>query len=183
MHDVSLNAKGVRQAQLLRQVFRRKSVDIVYSSDLKRCTETAKIVFSDKPLHKRKGLREIDFGLFSGKTYIDVERLYPEIYNDWLTSPQKIRIPGGETLLSLKTRVTDSFERIAAKKSHKVVALVTHGGPIRIILLLLLKKGLDKFWEIEQDTTAFNVVDLKRGRPHFATVNNTKHLKGLRWAD
>ena len=36
-----------------------------------------------------------------------------------------------------------------------------------------MKEGLDKFWEIEQNTAALNVIDFKSGKPRIAKINET----------
>ncbi|MBL7069421.1 MAG: histidine phosphatase family protein [Candidatus Omnitrophica bacterium] len=176
--DASLNATGVEQSHRLKQRLRSFKVDKVYSSDLKRCLDTACIVFGNKVIHKRRGLREINFGALVGLRYDDLKKEYPELYRLWPRSPEKLKMPKGEHMLDFTRRVKRCFNEIARKNRRKVVVIVAHGGSLRVILLKLLKKTLDKMWEIEQETAAFSVIDFVGGVPKILKINDTSHLKG-----
>lgn len=175
--DVPLNEAGKEQARRLRESIKGVAIDTVYSSDLTRCLQTATIVFPDKTITKHKSLREIDFGAFSGHTFKEVEKKYPGIYKTWMEDPANVKIPNGESIQDLTKRVKDAFKEITSGNPGKNVAIVSHGGPLRIMLLGLQKKGPDKFWEIEQYTTALNIVDFNKGVPKFVTVNDISHLE------
>ncbi len=175
--DISLNARGIEQANYLRYKLKNIKVDRVYSSDLKRTFQTAKIIFQNKIIYKRKKLREIDFGVFSGLTLEDVNRLYPDVYKAWLDNPANVKIPEGESLPGFVRRVEKSFNKIFNQNMKKTVALVSHGGTIRVILLKMLRQDLDKFWNIQQDSTALNIIGFKNGIPEIIKINDTSHLK------
>ncbi|OGW75189.1 MAG: hypothetical protein A2Z72_03920 [Omnitrophica bacterium RBG_13_46_9] len=175
--DIPLNTRGVRQSHRLKKRLKRSRIDEVYSSDLKRCLETACIVFGNTIVHKRKNLREIDFGLLAGLKYSDLKRKYPGIYKLWSEHPERLKMPGGESLPGFARRVERCFSGIARKNRGKNVAIVAHGGSIRIILLKLLKKDLGKMWEIEQSASALNVIDFAQGAPKISKINDTAHLR------
>ncbi|KAJ3760805.1 phosphoglycerate mutase-like protein [Lentinula raphanica] len=71
--DTLLNEAGRRQAALAKDVFKDVDLDIVFSSDLKRATETAEIIMNGHPnrdkitLVKEKRLRERCLGKLEGK--------------------------------------------------------------------------------------------------------------------
>jgi broad specificity phosphatase PhoE len=84
-----LNDNGVHQAKVAADNF-HDSADAIYSSDLKRCLQTAKF-FKDKypdiPFHKDKRLRERNFG--------DAQEAHKDLH-DWevfWTSNDKVSIP------------------------------------------------------------------------------------------
>ena len=165
--DIPLNAKGIKQAKRLSGKLKSMRVDRIYSSDLKRALETAKIAFPKKTILKKKRLREIDFGEFSGLTFEEAKRIYPRSYKTWLNDPAKSRIPKGESMSILKNRVEACFKIIFGQNPKKTIALVSHGGPIRIILLKILGQNLDKFWNIKQDTATINVIEFKKNGPRW----------------
>jgi len=179
IEDVPLNEVGKKQARCITRKFARQHIDAVYSSDLKRCLETAFIAFPNEDIHKRRAMREIDFGFLSGKRYDDINNVYPRIYDQWLKNPISVKMPGGEAVSGFKRRIEKCFLRIVAQNRRKVVAVVAHGGPIRIIINRVLGKGMNNFWEIRQDTAAVNIVDFKKGLPVIIKINDTSHLKGL----
>jgi len=176
--DIPLNTRGIRQSHKLKDRLKKIKVDRVYSSNLKRCLETAHIVFNDNLIYERKGLREIDFGSLAGLKYDDLKKKYPGIYKLWEKHPERLKMPKGEFLPAFARRVERCFDEIIKEGRGKAVAIVAHGGSIRIILLKLLKKGLDKMWEIEQNASALTVVDFTRGIPRVSKMNDTTHTRG-----
>lgn len=158
--DVPLNARGIEQAEYLRAKLKNIKIDTIYSSDLKRALQTAKIAFPKRIIYRRKGLRENDFGRFSGLTYEEAGKTYPRAYSLWMHNPLDAKIPGGENLPNFAKRVEGCFKRIFDRNPKKTVAIVSHGGAIHIILLKLRKQGLDKFWDIAVKTAAVNIVRL-----------------------
>jgi len=80
-------------------------VDKVYSSDLKRALETAKIVFQNKSIELNSDFREMNFGIFEGLNYQEIIQKYPQIYIRWIDEPLNIRLPKGEGLVDLFGRV------------------------------------------------------------------------------
>ncbi|MBP5291938.1 MAG: histidine phosphatase family protein, partial [Lachnospiraceae bacterium] len=105
-------------------------VDIVYSSPMLRCVQTASILYGKEPDVITCGLRECDFGRFEGKDYIELSS-DPD-YQRWIDSGGKIGFPEGEDIGEFKKRVVKSFlEDVVADCQHKhfsSAAVVTHGG-------------------------------------------------------
>lgn len=175
--NIPLNALGIKQAKRLRSRLKNMQVDAIYSSDLERALETAKLAFPDMQVARTEELREINFGEFSGLTFRDVESKYPGIYKAWIENPESAKIPNGESLPDLARRVDRFFERITKDNLNGNVAIISHGGPIRILLLKLQERGFDKFWEIEQRTAAINIIDFDKGVPKSLKINDTSHLE------
>ena len=182
----SLNNRGIWQAKMLAAKLEGTRIDKVYSSDLKRAYETAKIIFGNSPIEKTADFREMNFGLFEGLKYEQIIEKYPKLCGDWIDILPKIRIPKGEGLKDLSKRVKKRLFSILSRHKDKTIALVTHGGPIRIILCDALKKDLKAFWQIEQKSAALNIVDYVNESPRLyrrsgkqATVvkmNDISHL-------
>jgi broad specificity phosphatase PhoE len=56
--------------------------------------------------------------------------------------------------------------------------VVTHAGPIRVILCEALKYGLKKIFEIKQSINALNIIEYDdRMQAKIVKMNNTSHLK------
>ena len=56
--------------------------DIVFSSTMKRCVQTAKIIYPEKDILKEELLKECDFGIFEGKNYMEL--LDEPLYQQWI---------------------------------------------------------------------------------------------------
>ena len=130
--DPPLNEAGRSQAAELAQRLAGDGIAAVYSSDLKRASETARVVAARLGLDvvEDAGLREIDVGSWSGLTRAEVEQRFPEGYARWLGGEIG---HDGETREQLTARVVDAVERIAATHPDGTVLVVTHGGSIRAL--------------------------------------------------
>jgi broad specificity phosphatase PhoE len=130
--DPPLNDAGRRQARALAAEVERDGVAAVYSSDLRRASETAHVV-ADRlglPVVEDPGLREIDVGSWSGLTRVEVRDRYPEGFARWLQGEIG---HDGETREELTDRVLGAVQRIAAAHEGETVLVVTHGGAIRAL--------------------------------------------------
>ena len=152
-------------------------IDKVISSDLERAHETARIVFRRNSVEKTADLREMNFGLFEGLRYEEIAGKYASLCQKWVDNPKKVRIPAGESLGDLSKRVCRKLSSILSQHEGKTLAIVTHGGPIRIILCEALKSNIEMFWRIEQQPGALNVVEYAEGAPPAVVrMNDVSHL-------
>lgn len=122
--DVALNRRGRRQARGLRQRLSREPFASVWSSDLVRSTETARLAAGGATSDPR--LRELHFGDLEGMRWDDCS----PVVQEELLSFDDFRAPGGESVDELRRRVLD-FARGLPSGEHLVF---THGGVIRLLL-------------------------------------------------
>jgi len=175
--DLSLNETGRSQVQFLAERLKEFKIDTLYSSDLLRAVETAKIIFKDKTIHKMQEFREMNFGIFEGLNFVEIVEKSPKIYRRWIDNPLEVDIPEGETFTDFCNRVKKGLSFILSKNQDKQISLITHSGPIKVILCELLGCGLDKFWDLKQDNTALNIIDYPEGSsPVIIKMNNMSHL-------
>lgn len=175
--DPSLNNKGRWQAGRLSVRLAGLKIDKIYSSDLKRAHETAQIIFNGSAVEKTADFREINFGIFEGLKHEEILKKYHRIYKDWVNNPEKIEIPGGEGLRDLRKRVRNGICFIFSRFKDGVIAVVAHGGPIKIILCQAMGYGLEDFRKITQNAGALNIVDYRDGLPPVVIkMNDTAHL-------
>lgn len=130
--DPPLNDLGRRQAETLAQQLAQSAVAAIYSSDLRRAAETARIV-GDRlglPVTENPALREIDVGSWSGFTRDEVRKRFPEGYARWLAGEIG---HDGETREALTRRVVGAVEAIAHEHPDETVLVVAHGGVIRAL--------------------------------------------------
>jgi broad specificity phosphatase PhoE len=122
--DPPLNETGREQARTLAAELRATPFDAVYSSDLRRASETAEIVAAphDVPVVLDRDLRELDIGSWSGLTRAEIAARFPDG-----------RRPDGETHEQQAARVRASVLRIAREHPGGRVLVVAHGGSVRAI--------------------------------------------------
>jgi len=150
--DIALNEKGRKEAKALSMELENEKIDMLYASGLTRTMQTAEIAFPGKDIKKISGLREMNFGVFEGRSYEEIMQDSPEIYRNWMTDPLDFTIPDGESLNGFAQRVRESLNEILMENKNKTAAIFTHAGPIRIILCDKKGIGLDQMWDIEVKT-------------------------------
>lgn len=136
--DSLLSARGRRQGVNLKERMAKEKIDKIFVSPSKRTLDFSKIVFGARKKEIVPDLREMNFGIFEGLTHTEMLKKYPGIYRKWLKDPCNFNIPEAEAFKDFKVRVFKVFKKIVSNNNQKTIALVTHGGPIRIILSELL---------------------------------------------
>ena len=117
---------------------------------------------------------EIHFGEFEGRSYDDIAAEYPDLYRQWMEHPAEVHFPGGESLKQMWTLpqrdgcCRDSSPRL---QPHKSIALVTHGGVIRILLAEALGLPPANIFRIGQCYGAINRIRYVDGVPLVDLVN------------
>jgi len=158
--DVRLSPEGVQRARAISERLRQEHFDAICTSPKQRCTETARVVAVGRgcPVTPNDALRELDFGAFEGLSYDEIAARYPAVYRQWMEDPTGTDFPGGETFCQMSTRVLEAVRALLARHSGQSIALVTHGGPIRVILADALGMPLANIFRIEQRYGAINRV-------------------------
>lgn len=129
--DIPLNDTGRWQAARLAQALAtRDDIHAIYSSDLQRAHHTAQAIAAatGAPLATHVGLRERGFGIFEGKTYVEIEQTWPEESGHWRNRTPDWAPAGGETLLQVRERLTHTLHELAARHPGQQIVLVAHGG-------------------------------------------------------
>ncbi len=76
--------------------------EIVITSRMKRCTQSAEIIYPNKKIVIAADLRECDFGNFEGKNYHDLSG--DTDYQNWIDSGGNITFPNGDDPQKFKKR-------------------------------------------------------------------------------
>ena len=109
--------------------------DAVYVSPLKRCVQTAAILFPGEPVHIIEELSECDFGEFENKNYKELDGNAD--YQAWVDSNGMLPFPGGESREEAKRRNLTGFDKAVTRCIRRGIsqaALVIHGGTIMNIM-------------------------------------------------
>lgn len=147
--DPPLNNTGKEQIENTKKLFLNKQIDVIYSSDLKRCTESADIVneLYHLEIFEKKNLRELNFGIFEGKSFDDITLEYPDEAEMFFKNWQNYRIPKGESIKEFMKRISFEIENIKHKHNGKNILIVTHSGVIQSVLSYYFSKNLDFYWK------------------------------------
>ncbi len=106
--------------------------EAVVCSPMKRCLETAALIYPGKSPIVCADLRECDFGKFEGKNYLELSA-DPD-YQKWVDSGGMLPFPDGESPEAFQRRCQEAFLRTVSETKARTLSLVVHGGTIMAVL-------------------------------------------------
>lgn len=199
--NVPLSKEGRQQAELLGKRMQHYKVDALYTSDLTRAVETGKIAFAGQEeilaTHQiRSGLAEIDFGSLTGVKDPVVKEYYREYYDrqmklfedktnrpdgsalsrvnhyvgDFFVPPEEMWYPDGENGSMVLERVMPVVHEWI-ESPHQNIAVVSHGGVIRILLCALFGGDFGKRLQFGTSLENCSITQL-----HYDEVQNSFYL-------
>ena len=168
--EVEITEKGVNQARALGEFLKEVTPDELLSSTAKRVISTAGLIeealkMKNKP---QEDLNEWSVGDWEGRTYLEVKKEDPEDYESWCADPIKNAPPAGESINDLCQRVKTRIGEIIKANEGKTIALVTHAGVVRAVLLNYLDIPVRNFWRISISAGSVSKIDISE---NFATVH------------
>ena len=177
--DIKLTEEGRDQAKHLAKRLMQEDFDHFYASDLSRAFETAEIIAKphQKKVTKLPELRETNFGLWEGLGYSQIQQQFPQILENWNSDPFNTRLPEGESLGDVVSRVSFGINKLMEQHKDQKILMVAHGGINRVVLALALAMDVSQYWRIRQDNTALNIIDYYDGKEIVMLLNDTNHLK------
>lgn len=173
--DMELSPRGHAQARALARYLQDKPLDALYASPMKRVSQTlAPLLVNGTPRPiVRPELREVDFGDWTGLHWTEVQSKYGISALDWLDQLECAGIPKAECAATLRSRVEPCLRQILEQHSGGQVALVCHGGVIRMCLSILFDWPLPQLSAFEIDYASLTQVLWKPKRARLQLVNFT----------
>jgi broad specificity phosphatase PhoE len=167
--DMELSERGTQQADRLAHWLARHPLDAVYASPMRRVQLTLEPFRRHFPgeVTVLPGLREVDFGDWTGLGWDEVQHRFGVSAYDWLHLLERNHVAGAEALPAYQERISQCLDVILREQAGKSVAVFCHGGVIRMALAILLKQPLSFFEHIEVDyasATWLNLGEIKAGR-------------------
>ncbi|MGL5440570.1 MAG: histidine phosphatase family protein [Filifactoraceae bacterium] len=168
--DSPISEYGKKQLSFLENKFKNIGLDRVYSSSSERAILTAKSFYKDVIIED--SFREIDFGMFEGLTHDEIKKLYPQEIERQRLEKDGFRFPDGDSLDSFYKRVSRGLEKIVEQMNEgETVAIVTHGGVVRLMLSHLISRSKDQFWRFYIDNASTSTIFIEDGYSVIHGVN------------
>ena len=173
--DEALSEEGKRSLVTNKELQCYPPLDMLFASPMKRCTQTARLLYPELQPFPISEWTEMDFGAFEGKSYLEL--CEDERYQVWIDSNGTLPFPDGESREDFILRCEKGFERmweevLQAKKSSKtnVIGAIVHGGTIMALLSRFY--GGDYFdYQVPIATGYICKVKDQNGTPEFITIN------------
>ena len=179
--DIPLNETGRKQAEMLGEYLGQEKIDFIYSGPLKRAVETAGAIAGRQKLKVNyvENLNDFHFGDWQGLSGSEVAEKYPELYRDWLDTPEQVKIPGGESLEDVRSRAVPFVEDAIMRCGEGRIVFVSHRVVNKVLVCSLLGLALSHFWNIEIDTCGITRFNCDDGRLVLTGHNDTSFLHSL----
>jgi broad specificity phosphatase PhoE len=128
--DIALTDRGRAQAKEVAATLSPFQLTGVYSSDLMRSIDTAKVIADEQGLEVviDPDFREIDQGEWTGLEVAEIQRRWPDL---WGAARHYSPRPGGETPQQVRQRALEGLKRVIEAHPGGSVAVVSHGGTMR----------------------------------------------------
>lgn len=178
--DYELTSRGRDQSEKLSRLLSGIDFDSIYVSEKKRAIETAKIAVqkdsSEFIVDKR--INEMNLGEFEGKSYTDIEKLYPKLWKKWCSDWKNTVPPGGESYIQFYRRVRSFMEYILKCKDDNVL-IVTHSGIIRSVYCYVLNNTLDFFWRFASHNGDLSIIKYEYNNLYIDSIICLDRLKNI----
>jgi 2,3-bisphosphoglycerate-dependent phosphoglycerate mutase len=176
--DPPLTERGEIQAGEVAERLTGHEVVGFYSSDLRRCRQTA------RPIVEAVGmepvlvpeLREIALGEWQGKTGEELGEEYPELWDRWTREPSWDMVPEGERAADFERRTQRAVDRMFVEHPRGDILCVTHGGVIQVTLSRVVGSSVDAIFPFLIENCSLTVVQRSPRGLVVTAVNDTCHL-------
>jgi broad specificity phosphatase PhoE len=177
--DMNLSERGHEQAKTLARFLCGRTFDAIYASPMKRVQQTFAPSRKHHPVKQviLPGLREIDFGDWTGFGWDAVREKFGIHPYEWLDKIELGVVPNGESTVHFRKRVEPCLRRAIRENLGKTAAIFCHGGVIRMMLAILMDLPLPKTGQFDVEYTSVTQIAL---HPH---MNEIELLNFTPWRD
>jgi alpha-ribazole phosphatase len=172
-NDIELSPEGERQLERLAGQLKEVPLAAVYASDLARAVQGAQSICRGRNLSPEivPEFREINFGLWEGLSFEEIAAHYPQELQNRFQDLAHYRIPGGESLMDVRSRALPRLQEVLAQHSGQSLLLVAHAGINRIILSEALGLPLNHLFRLDQNYGCLNIIDYFPDLPVVRLIN------------
>ena len=185
--DVALSDMGLAQAEKTAEYFQNIPLDGVISSPLQRAKVTAEGIAKTHglALETTPALQELCFGDWEGKSFGEIDKLWPGMMDEMYHHPDRLRLPHGESFLDCQKRTMAFIGELLQRGDNKSYVIVSHGAAIRTIICAMLGIPLARSWNMGLSNASVTTIRHYVGEKNMAdlnmlfTLNQTSHLEDL----
>ncbi len=173
---VHLNAEGQREADDLARRTAHLPIEAIYSSPLERALDTANAVAQCQklPIQILDDLVETHAGDWTGKKLTELNTT--DTWKAIQTKPIGVKLPGGESIDQVQTRMVAAIQEICKKHPDGIVAVVSHADPLKSVIAHYLNWDLNQFQRIAINPASVSVLRVDDNSAALLRTNDTGPL-------
>ena len=178
--DADLTPEGYQMAEDFADAYKYLPWVAVFSSPLRRALGTANPLCEAAGIRMqlKKGLKEIAYGQWEGKTPEEVNREFHDDYVRWLADPGWNAPTGGERGIDIARRSSLVLEEIEKTCTTGNVLVVSHKATIRIMLCSLLGTDVGRFRDrISMPVASISIVEMAEHGPLLHRMGDRSYLR------
>ncbi|MFA6218000.1 MAG: histidine phosphatase family protein [Candidatus Omnitrophota bacterium] len=178
--DPDLTPAGYQMAEDFADAYKSLPWAAVFSSPLRRAVATAKPLCEAVGIQMRlqRGLKEIAFGQWEGKTPEDVNLEFHDDYVRWLTDPGWNAPTGGEKGIDIARRSSLALEEIENTYASGNVLVASHKATIQIMLCSLLGIDVGRFRDrISMPVASISIIEIAAHGPLLHMMGERSYLR------
>lgn len=170
--QIGLSDRGKQESIDLSNYLSELKFDAVYSSPLKRCSETIApwVGKTDVRVEFISDLIEMEYGEWSGQSLAKLSK--KSLWSSIQSRPSTVRFPGGESFSEMSTRANQAI--LDGARGKRRILVVSHGDVIKSIVAFHLGMALDSFQRISIDPASITTIQVPSSQ--IIQVNSTSHL-------
>lgn len=176
--DASLNDNGKAQAQSFYNFYKNEGFEIVFTSKMKRTSESVSSFIADGLKHiKLAGLDEISWGVYEGvEANYEDKVFFKELTAKWTNGDTSIAIEEGESPDEVALRQQPVIELLKSANKEKIL-ICMHGRALRIILTQLLNIPIADMDQFEHTNLGLYILNYTNGIFSLENENDIRHLE------
>ncbi|MDQ3283789.1 MAG: histidine phosphatase family protein [Acidobacteriota bacterium] len=173
-NDSDLSDLRRDQVERLAQRLKPMQPTALYSSPLGRAMSTAEAIARATGLEivQLEDLREMSYGGWEGRSFLDVRRDDETTYQQWIHD-EEARCPNGESHADVRRRLDRALAQIDSARA----VVVTHGTAIRIAATALLNVPVMASRHFAQNNAAMNVFEWRTDHWVLKFWNDATHCR------
>jgi len=158
---------------------KKTNIDAIYSSPLKRASDTAQAIASRHRLTVQiePDLREMEVGELEGISIAELGTSFGQFLLQWRQGQGLEKLPGGESVVDLADRVWATVQLIIKKHERGTVVVVSHFFTVVVTICKALGWPLTTLERVRVQTGSISIIDLEDGQPRLLSLGDTCHLK------
>lgn len=125
-----INEKGRKEMEKIANWLKssNQNIDVIYTSPALRIIQSARIISKNikKDFEILDTLYERKSGIWGGLTHKQIEGQYPEEFQQYKRNPCNFCQEGGESTITLNSRIKNIINKLIKYNSQKRIIIVTH---------------------------------------------------------